>query len=213
MFSSCVMHQNNLWFQAKVDECRNYKKKKKKAATTMWSIIRRRRFALTDIILGVAASFSRSHRKFCPCLWSDALEFVGQNFPRGPGWERGRIGHNHKQQEATKAERNSSLLRVSYIYLLMACFACKGCLKLITFKRCFVFFWVRFAIVSANQRQSELVHPDTALAGGPSRLWGARWATGMGWAGWAARDVMTHVMFKLARPARRDPPVHRRIHH
>jgi len=140
MYSSCVMHQNNLWFQAKVDECRNYKKKKKKAATTMWSIIRRRRFALTDIILGVAASFSRSHRKFCPCLWSDALEFVGQNFPRGPGWEGGRIGHNHKQQEATKAERNSSLLRVSYIYLLMACFACKGCLKLITFKRCFVFF-------------------------------------------------------------------------
>jgi hypothetical protein len=39
----------------------------------------------------------------------------GKIFP-GARDERGRTGHNHKQQEATKQiERNSSLLRVSYI--------------------------------------------------------------------------------------------------
>ena len=42
---------------------------------------------------------------------------MGQNFHPGPGMRgRGRIGQNHKQEEAAaKAERNSSLLRVSYI--------------------------------------------------------------------------------------------------
>jgi hypothetical protein len=110
MFSSCVIHQNHLQFQAKYRRMQALRNNK--GSNEVIDYNAHRRFALTDI--GAAASFSRSRRKFCPC-WSDALGFLGAKFSPGPGMRGEGLATTTNNR---RRRSRSNATAASYAYLI-----------------------------------------------------------------------------------------------